>query len=111
MLPERDRLYLRDMLYYANQALDFVNDKTLEDLTKDIRTQLALERCIEIIGEAAKTVSAETKDKMPGIPWQDIARTRDFFAHHYFKIDLNIMWQIVSHDLPALVGQLEQLIE
>ena len=61
-LPERDVLYLRDMLSYAREAVGFANETTLEALKDDVKTLLALERAVEIIGEAAKSVSAETKD-------------------------------------------------
>ena len=89
--PERDVLYLSDMLSYAREAVGFTSETTLEELRKDMRTRLALERAVEIVGEAAKSVSAETKETLPQIPWRDMARTRDFFVHRYFKIDVEIL--------------------
>ena len=90
-LPERDVLYLKDMLSYARKAVGFASETTLEALKEDVKTLLALERAVEIVGEAAKNVSVETKDQLAELPWRDMARTRDFFAHHYFKIDVEIL--------------------
>lgn len=87
-LPERDKLYLHDMLSYAKKAVKYAAETSLEKLYEDHKTSLAMERAVEIIGEAAKTVSSETQKELPQIPWRDMARTRDFFAHHYFKIDI-----------------------
>ena len=71
---------------------------------------LSLTRLIEIIGEAAKDVSIELRNKNPDILWDDIAGTRDCLAHGYFDVDYDVVWEIVSVDLPRLIGQLEQLL-
>ena len=63
---------------------------------------------MEIIGEAAKNVSAETRARLPEVPWRAIAGTRDRLVHAYFDVDHDRLWQIVSVDLPALVAQLER---
>ena len=90
-------LYLREMLIYAGKAVAFAQETTLESLNKDdSKTLLAVERAVEIVGEAAKSVSPATKELLPQLPWRDMARTRDVFAHHYFKIDVEILWRICS---------------
>ncbi len=104
---EKDILYLRDILKYAKEATSFTTSKTLIEIEKDSLTCLALERAIEIIGEAAKNISNESKQKLPNMPWRDMTRTRDLLAHHYFKIDIKILWKIVKDDLPALIDELE----
>ncbi len=109
-IPERDVLYLNDMLSYAREAVSFTTETTLEALRKDMKTRLALERAVEIVGEAAKSVSAETKGTLPQIPWRDMARTRDFFAHQYFKIDVEILWRIARENLPELISALEEVV-
>ena len=109
-VPERDILYLSDMLSYAREAVSFTTGTTLEGLRKDMRTRLALERAVEIVGEAAKSVSAETREALPQIPWRDMARTRDFFAHHYFKIDVEVLWRIAKENLPELISTLEEVV-
>ncbi len=68
---------------------------------------LALTRLLEILGEAAKGVSAETRERYPGLPWAPMAATRDRLIHGYFSVDLDIVWQIVRHDLPPVITALE----
>lgn len=70
---------------------------------------LALVRLLEIRGEAAKGLTANFRQDHPGIPWRDIARTRDRLIHGYFSVDLDIMWQIVTADLPPLIAELESI--
>ncbi len=64
---------------------------------------LALTKLVEIVGEAAKQVSGETKDAHSEIPWSAAARMRDRPVHHYFDIDLDVLWSTVRQDLPALL--------
>ena len=70
---------------------------------------LALGRLLEILGEAAKNVSEATKDTAPRIPWRQIAGTRDRLIHGYFAIDPDILWAIITDDLPPLIIELQQL--
>ncbi len=64
---------------------------------------LALTKLVEIVGEAAKQVSGETRDAHPEIPWSAAARMRDRLVHHYFDIDLDVLWSMVRDDPPALL--------
>lgn len=68
---------------------------------------LALTKLVEIIGEAAKQVSPETRARFPDVSWSDAARTRDRLIHHYFDIDLDVLWQTVTVDLPQLLTALD----
>ncbi len=72
--------------------------------------RMALVRLLEIIGEAARGVSAATRESHPGIAWSQMAGMRDRLIHGYFDVNLDIVWDTVSHDLPPLVAQLEQLL-
>lgn len=71
---------------------------------------LALTRLLEILGEAAKGVSAETRACHPQLPWSQMAATRDCLIHGYFSVDLDIIWEIIGHDLPPLISALESLV-
>ena len=64
---------------------------------------LALVRLIEIIGEAASKVAAETQSRHPAIPWRKIIGTRHNFIHGYDNVNLDVLWQIVSTDFPSLI--------
>jgi uncharacterized protein with HEPN domain len=108
MSQHDDGVRLRHMLDAARQAIAFVQGRVRADLENDLQLTLALTRLVEIIGEAAKNVSADTAASLPGVPWRAMAGTRDRLAHAYFDVDHDQLWRIVSVDLPALVAQLER---
>lgn len=68
--------------------------------------RLALTKLVEIVGEAAKHVSPELRAANPDVPWVAAARMRDRLIHHYFDINLDVLWQTVSDDLPRLLDAL-----
>jgi uncharacterized protein with HEPN domain len=98
------------MLDAAKQAVEFARGRAGADLHRDAQLALALTRLVEIIGEAAKNVSAETRATLPQIPWRAIAGTRDRLVHAYFDVDLEQLWRIVTADLPPLVAALEAAV-
>ena len=102
---DEDRL--AHMVAAARRAVSLVHGHTRADLDADDVLALALTRLLEILGEAAKGVSAETRVRHPHIPWTQMAATRDRLIHGYFSVDLDIIWEIVSHDLPPVIDALE----
>lgn len=76
----------------------------------DEKTQSAVVRQLEIIGEAAKRLSEEVKASTPDIPWREIAATRDRLIHGYFTVKLDIVWNVVERDLPLLKKSLSGLL-
>ena len=103
-----DIIRLQHMLDAAREAIGFARGKTRSDLDRDRMLTLALVKDIEIIGEASTKVSGEARTEHPGIPWLDIAGMRNRLIHAYFDINLDILWQTVTEDLPALVKELEK---
>lgn len=81
-----------------------------ETFLSDTKTQDAVVRNMEILGEAAKNVSAELQVKHTAIPWKGIAGTRDRLIHKYFGVNLDIVWQIITTDLPVLAKQIEDIL-
>jgi len=77
-------------------------DFAYEEFYKDEKTQYAVIRALEIIGEAAKQIPNEIKDQYSNIPWQDIVRMRDKLIHHYYGIDLEVIWNTLNEDLNSL---------
>ena len=72
---------------------------------------LALVQCIAIIGEAASRITADFQQRYPQVPWADIIAMRNRLIHAYFDVNLDILWETVSEDLPALIAALEKMVE
>ncbi len=109
-MSNEDAVRLRHMLDAAKRAIDFMQGRAKSDLESDEQLSLAVVRLLEILGEAAKNVSEDLRKDYPDIPWRQIAGTRDRLIHGYFDVDLDIVWQIISTDLPVLVAQLEKAL-
>ncbi len=109
MTQHDDPSRLHHMLDAARKAVEFTSGKDRSSLDSDEQLLLSLTRLLEILGEAAKNVSPELRQKHPEIPWKDIAGTRDRLTHSYFDVDYDVVWEIVSADLPALITQLKKL--
>ena len=73
--------------------------------------QDAVIRNLEVIGEAIKSVPTEVRDRYANIPWQRIAGLRDMLIHHYFGIDVDIVWDIVQNKIPELKIQIEGILK
>lgn len=108
MQPE-DKVRIRHLVDAARTAEQFVEGRERSDLDGDEMLRLALTKLVEIVGEAAKQVSPLGREELPDVPWSAAARTRDRLVHHYFDIDLDVLWRTVTEDLPALLGRLTDL--
>ncbi|MBU4173843.1 MAG: DUF86 domain-containing protein [Actinobacteria bacterium] len=108
---EKDRVRLHHMMDACRKALFFASDKTREDLENDELLALALVRLLEVIGEASKGTSEELRARCPMIKWRALAGTRDRLIHGYFDVDLDIVWKIVSVDLPQLADALADVLK
>lgn len=106
---ERDAAYLWDMLDAARTIRDISTDVDLHYYLKDRKLQLAVERAVEIIGEAARHVSEGYRQKHPEIPWRGIIALRNVLAHEYGEIQQERMWRVVSQRIPDLITLIEQL--
>ena len=101
---------LRHMLDAAREALSFSKNKTRNDLDSDRMLALSIIKSIEIIGEAASTVTNEFRDMHNEIPWANIVAMRNRLIHAYYDIDLDRVWDTITDDLPPLVSALEKVI-
>lgn len=106
-----DAIRLRHMLDAALEAQSFVIGKSRIDLDGDRMLVLSLVKSIEIIGEAATKVSDEARSDNPVIPWQDITAMRNRLIHAYFDINLDIVWDTVTEELPPLIYKLKSALE
>lgn len=110
MLSPEDAVRLRHMLEATEKAVAFTKGRTRADLNTDEQLTLALTRLLEIIGEAAGSVSETVQNNNPKIPWRAIIGTRNRLIHGYFDVDQDIIWNIISHDLPLLIPELRRLL-
>lgn len=103
------RVSLAQMHDHAAEILSLIVDRQRADLDDDRLLALALARLLEIIGEAANRVPVDVRETYPGIPWSEIIGLRHRLAHGYDRIDHEILWEILTGDLPRLVEQLRDL--
>lgn len=108
-MTDRDRLFLAHVLEAIECAQAFTVEGRLAFMD-DRKTQSAVIRQLEIVGEAVKRLSADLTASVPGVPWRQIAGTRDRLIHGYFQVDLDAVWVMVEQDLPPLASQVRQLL-
>jgi len=105
-----DRSYLWDMLEASRSARQFVQGKSFHEFLQNEILRLAVERKLEIVGEAARHISEEIKHNRPNIPWKIIIGQRHVIVHDYDEIKYERLWNVCQKNLPALIGQLELLL-
>lgn len=109
MSKRKDVDLLCDMIGSIERILLYMQQVEYADFVEDYKTQDAVIRNIEILGEAAKLISDAVKNGHVDIPWRNIAGTRDRLIHNYFGINIDIVWNIVRTDLPGLLVQLKAI--
>ncbi|MDP2925605.1 MAG: DUF86 domain-containing protein [Nanoarchaeota archaeon] len=102
MNEKNDLAFIEHILESINAIKEFSKNISKEELISNRLKQSAIVREIEIIGEAVKNISEILKNKHPEIEWKNIVGTRDKMIHHYFGVDLNIVWDIIKINLPDL---------
>ena len=110
MSKRDDRVSLVDMLIYAEEAIEILGETGLNAMVGDRVMQLALQKLVETVGEAARRVSQPTQEQHPGIAWREIIGMRNRLAHVYDRADLKVLWDVIVNDLPRLVEQLEEIV-
>ena len=110
-MSDRDSLlYLRDMLESIAAIESFLIGIDRESFAQDRKTYSATIRELEIIGEASGKVPDELRNQHPGVPWRVLRDFRNVLAHHYFGINVDIVWDIVQRKLPELKVQIEEIL-
>lgn len=105
------KLFVKDILDAINNIEDFVGNMNYGEFMEDDKTSTAVVKKIEIIGEAIKNIPGDVRVKYKAIPWKDIVGMRNKITHNYFKIDYEIVWNVVKEKLPALKIQIEQVLK
>jgi uncharacterized protein with HEPN domain len=110
MSERADRDFLSDIREAIRRIRAYTAAMTYESFLADIKTQDAVIRNLEIIGEATKNLSEELRDRHSGVPWKPMAGIRDRLIPHYFGVNLDIVWQIVAGELPQLANQIDEIL-
>jgi uncharacterized protein with HEPN domain len=103
------RDYIDDILAHADRAEAFVSGMKFDDFKADEKTQFAVIRCLEVIGEASKRIPDEIRVRHPTIPWRAMTGMRDKLSHDYFGVDVHVVWHTVKSELPSLKVALGQI--
>ncbi len=111
MPPELgDPAYLWDMLDAAQAVVRFMAGRDIDAYTADEVLRAAVERKIEIIGEAARRVSESFRLAHPEVPWRKVMAQRHVLAHDYGEIEDDIIWRVATIHVPELIALLEPLV-
>lgn len=98
--------YIMHILDSISDIDDSICDMSKKEFKESKDVKDAVVRRLEVIGEAAKNISKDLKEDYPEIEWKKIAGTRDVMIHAYFSVDLDIVWEIITKDLPILKKQI-----
>jgi|SRR3989344_2226982 len=110
-MKKDEHIFVHHILNSIKNIEEDTNNFTKEEFFRARTIQDAVIRNIEIIGEACKNLPSEYKKKHKNIPWNDIIGMRDKLIHGYFGVDLKIVWNVVTTELPKLKQQLKEIIK
>jgi uncharacterized protein with HEPN domain len=106
-----DKVFIEHILISISAIESYIHDTNKKQFLQNRMIQAAVIREIEIIGEAAKNVGRETRNKNQNIPWKQLAGMRDKLIHHYFGVDPNLVWNTVQQAIPSLKEEMKNLLE
>ena len=110
-MPRDYRLYLDDILEAVALIREYVKGVDDEAFKKDRKTQDAVIRNLEIIGEAARNVPEDLKENAPAVDWKKIVGLRNILSHAYFGVSIPIIWDVVQNKLDPLEKECRDLLE
>lgn len=103
--------YLHDIAEMMSHIQSFTAGMDFDAFVRDTKTNFAVFRALEVIGEAAKQVPEDVRNRYPHIPWKRMAGMRDRLIHGYFGIDFAIVWETASRLIPELSPQISAVVE
>jgi len=110
MSKRGDQEFITDCLEATRRAIAYTENIDYLNFLVDTKTQDALIRTLEILGEASKNISPDLKNHFLELPWKSMANLRDKLIHHYFGVNLDIVWQVATVELPLLQPKLEAIL-
>ena len=106
----RNLLFLKDIINAMNKIFNYTSEMTKEEFKNDDKTVDAVLRNIEIIGEASNNLSEEIYKGNENVPWQRMTGLRNIVIHEYFGVDLDIIWKIITVNLPETKPKIERIL-
>ncbi|MBD1401277.1 DUF86 domain-containing protein [Pelovirga terrestris] len=106
-----DHAYLLHIIDAINQIETYLAGIAYDDFLTSRMHQDAVIRQLEILGEATKNISMDTRDRNPDIPWKDMAGMRDILIHQYFGVDMGSVWDSANTDIPTIKPLLKELVQ
>lgn len=106
---QRNKAYLLDAIVFCRSILEFSLDITREDFLQDLKTQRAILYDIIALGEAIKRLSPEFRCQHTQLPYDDIRGLRNRAAHEYDGLDLEVVWEVITNNVPNLLNDLERI--
>lgn len=103
--------YIEDILDAMGKAEILLQEVSFEQFEADFRINFAVVRTLEIIGEAAKRILEEIREKYPEIPWKSMSGMRDRIIHAYDSVDMEIVWEVVISDIPHIKPKILQVLK
>jgi len=109
MSERRDTDLVADISDAARRIEEYIRGMTFEEFEKDTKTQDAVVRNIEIVGEAVKRLSGGFKRRHPDVPWKQMAGMHDVVVHRYFGVAIDIVWRVAKKDLPEAIARFQEV--
>ncbi len=110
-MKKDDAVFLRDILDATNYIKGYIARVTYKRFLRNKMVQDAVMRQLEIIGEAARSVSMDLRRAHPSVEWEKIIGMRNRLIHAYNRVDLDIVWEVVQIDVPSVERQIEKILK
>ena len=110
MSKRKDVDLLNDILESINRISSYTDKLSYDEFLNDYKSQDAVIKNLEILGEAVKLLSPDFKKNNPDLPWKDISGTRDKLIHDYFGVNIDIVWDIIKNELPSIKNKILEIL-
>ena len=104
------RVTLRQLADFIDEAQALVAGRTLDEVASDPMRLRAFERVMELVGECAKRVPLDLREKYPAVPWRQVTGMRDVISHAYEDLAYEILWSATDRDFPTLKAEVQRML-